>query len=114
MEKQDYKLAIKLALIDLIHGMNRDTTLKLNLVIICIQFIMLFISLILQITISEYKLGASLMNSLWSIAMLFVILINVKIISTKAMKKARERKDMIEVLLDKLTKDESKANENHK
>lgn len=114
MEKQDYKLAIKLALIDLIHGMNRDTTLKLNLVIICIQFIMLFINLILQAIISEYKLGASLMNSLWSIAMSFVILINVKIISAKAMKKAREQKDMIEVLLDRLTEDGSETNESHK
>lgn len=114
MEKQDYKLAIKLALIDLIYGMNRDTTFKLNSVIICIQFVMLFISLILQIAISECKLGASLMNSLWSIAMLFVILINVKIISAKAMKKAREQKDMIEVLLDELTKDESETNESHK
>lgn len=114
MKKQDCKLAIKLALIDLIHNMNRDTILKLNLVIICVQFIMLFISLILQVVMSEHKLGASLMNSLWSTAMVFVIIINVRIVSAKAMRKAREQKDMIEVLLDELTKDESEANESHK
>ena len=114
MEKQDYKLAIKLALIDLIHNMNRDTTLKLNFVIIGTQFIMLFISLILQVVMSEHKLGASIMNSLWSTAMLFVVIINIKIISAKAMKKAREQKDMIEVLLDELTKDGSETDESHK
>lgn len=114
MKKQDCKLAIKLALIDLIHNMNRDTTLKLNLVIICVQFIMLFISLILQVVTSEHKLGASLMNSLWSTAMVFVIIINVRIVSAKAMKKAREQKDMIEVLLDELTKDGSETDESHK
>ena len=47
MDKQDTKLAIKLALIDLIYNMNRDTTLKLNFVIIGTKFIMLFIRLIL-------------------------------------------------------------------
>lgn len=114
MEKQDYKLAIKLALIDLIHNMNRDTSLKLNFVIIGTQFIMLFISLILQVVMSEHKLGASIMNSLWSTAMLFVVIINIKIISAKAMKKAREQKDMIEVLLDELTKDGSETDESHK
>ena len=114
MKKQDYKLAIKLALIDLIHNMNRDTTLKLNLVIICVQFIMLFISLILQVVMSEHKLGASLMNSLWSTAMVFVIIINVRIVSAKAMKKAREQKDMVEVLLDKLAEDDCKTDESDK
>ena len=107
MDKQDTKLAIKLALIDLIHNMNRDTTLKLNLIIICVQFTMLFISLILQVAIPERKLGASIMNSIWSTAMLFLVIINIKIVSTKAMKKAREQKDMIEVLLDRLTKEDN-------
>ena len=81
MNKQNTKLAIKLALIDLIHNMNRDTTFKLNLIIICVQFTMLFISLILQIVIPERKLGASIMNSIWSTAMLFLVIINIKIIS---------------------------------
>lgn len=111
MEKQDYKLAIKLALIDLIHNMNRDTTLKLNAVIICVQLIMLVVSLILQVITSGYKLGASLMNSLWSTAMLFVIVINVKIISAKAMKKAKEQQNIIEILLDELTEDGSETDE---
>ena len=114
MEKQDYKLAIKLALIDLIHNMNRDTTLKLNLIIICVQFTMLFISLILQIVTPERKLGASVMNSIWSTAMLFLVIINIKIVSAKAMKRAREKKDMIEVLLDKLTEDDCNTDENDK
>lgn len=114
MDKQDTKLAIKLALIDLIYNMNRDTTLKLNLIIICVQFIMLFISLILQVAIPERKLGASIMNSIWSTAMLFVVIINIKIVSAKAMKKAREQKDMIEVLLDKLTEDENIPDESNK
>ena len=114
MDKQNTKLAIKLALIDLIHNMNRDTTLKLNLIIICTQFIMLFISLILQVAIPEYKLGASIMNSVWSTAMLFLVIINIKIVSAKAMEKAREQKDMIEVLLDKLTEDDCKTDENDK
>ena len=111
MDKQDTKLAIKLALIDLIHNMNRDTTLKLNLIIICVQFTMLFISLILQVVTPERKLGASIMNSIWSTAMLFLVIINIKIVSAKAMKKAREQKDMIEVLLDKLTEDDCEADE---
>ena len=114
MDKQNTKLAIKLALIDLIHNMNRDTTLKLNLIIICVQFTMLFISLILQVAIPEYKLGASIMNSIWSTAMLFLVIINIKIVSAKAMKRAREQKDMIEVLLDKLTEDESATDESDK
>ena len=114
MDKQNTKLAIKLALIDLIHNMNRDTTLKLNLIIICMQFTMLFISLILQVAIPEYKLGASIMNSVWSTAMLFLVIINIKIVSAKAMKRAREQKDMIEVLLDKLTEDESTTDESDK
>ena len=113
MDKQDTKLAIKLALIDLIHNMNRDTTLKLNLIIISTQFIMLFISLILQVAIPEYKLGASIMNSVWSTAMLFLVIINIKIVSAKAMEKAREQKDMIEVLLDRLT-EEDNTNEQDK
>ena len=114
MDKQDTKLAIKLALIDLIHNMNRDTTLKLNLIIICVQFTMLFISLILQIVTPERKLGASIMNSIWSTAMLFLVIINIKIVSAKAMKRAREQKDMIEALLDKLTEDDCKTNESDK
>lgn len=114
MDKQDTKLAIKLALIDLIHNMNRDTTLKLNLIIICVQFTMLFISLILQTVIPERKLGASIMNSIWSTAMLFLVIINIKIVSAKAMKRAREQKDMIEVLLDKLTEDDCKTDESNK
>ena len=114
MDKQDTKLAIKLALIDLIHDMNRDTTLKLNLIIICVQFTMLFISLILQVVIPERKLGASIMNSIWSTAMLFLVIINIKIVSAKAMKRAREQKDMIEAFLDKLTEDDCKTNESDK
>ena len=113
MDKQNTKLAIKLALIDLIHNMNRDTTLKLNLIIICMQFTMLFISLILQAAIPERELGASIMNSIWSTAMLFLVIINIKIVSAKAMEKAREQKDMIEVLLDRLT-EEDNANEQDK
>ena len=113
MDKQNTKLAIKIALIDLIHNMNRDTTLKLNLIIICTQFIMLFISLILQATIPERELGASIMNSIWSTAMLFLVIINIKIVSAKAMEKAREQKDMIEVLLDRLT-EEDNTNEQDK
>ena len=113
MDKQNTKLAIKIALIDLIHNMNRDTTLKLNLIIICVQFTMLFISLILQVAIPEYKLGASIMNSVWSTAMLFLVIINIKIVSAKAMEKAREQKDMIEVLLDRLT-EEDNTNEQDK
>ena len=113
MDKQNTKLAIKIALIDLIHNMNRDTTLKLNLIIICTQFTMLFISLILQATIPERELGASIMNSIWSTAMLFLVIINIKIVSAKAMEKAREQKDMIEVLLDRLT-EEDNTNEQDK
>ena len=114
MDKQNTKLAIKLALIDLIHNMNRDTTLKLNLIIICVQFTMLFISLILQVAIPEDKLGASIINSVWSTAMLFLVIINIKIVSAKAMEKAREQKDMVEVLLDRLTEDDCKTDENDK
>ena len=113
MDKQNTKLAIKTALIDLIHNMNRDTTLKLNLIIICTQFTMLFISLILQVAIPERELGASIMNSVWSTAMLFLVIINIKIVSAKAMEKAREQKDMIEVLLDRLT-EEDNTNEQDK
>lgn len=113
MDKQNTKLAIKIALIDLIHNMNRDTTLKLNLIIICTQFIMLFVSLILQVAIPERELGASIMNSIWSTAMLFLVIINIKIVSAKAMEKAREQKDMIEVLLDRLT-EEDNTNEQDK
>ena len=114
MDKQNTKLAIKLALIDLIYNMNRDTTLKLNLIIICVQFMMLFVSLILQVVMPERKLGASIMNSIWSTAMLFLVIINIKIVSAKAMKRAREQKDMIEVLLDKLTEDENITDESDK
>ena len=53
------------------------------------------------------------MNSVWSTAMLFLVIINIKIVSTKAMEKAREQKDMIEVLLDRLT-EEDNTNEQDK
>lgn len=106
MDKQNTKLVIKLALIDLIYNMNRNTTLKINLIVVGIQFIMLSISLILQVAVPEYKLGATIMNSIWSTSMLFLVIINIKIVSAKAMKRAREQKDMIEVLLDKLTEDD--------
>ena len=46
--------------------------------------------------------------------MLFLVIINIKIVSAKAMKKAREQKDMIEVLLDKLTEDENTTDESDK
>lgn len=114
MEKQKYNLMIKLALVDLIYDMNRNTSLKLNFVIIAIQFIMLFISVILQVVIKELKVGISLMNSLWAIAMMFVVIINVKIISDKAVTKAKKQRDMIEFLLDKLSEDEKKSDESHK
>ena len=79
-----------------------------------VQFTMLSISLILQVVTPERKLGASIMNSIWSTAMLFLVIINIKIVSAKAMKRAREQKDMIEVLLDKLTEDESTTDESDK
>ena len=114
MDKQNTKLVIKLALIDLIYNMNRNTTLKTNLIVVGIQFIMLSISLILQVAVPEYKLGASIMNSIWSVSMLFLVIINIKIVSAKAMKKAREQKDIIEMLLDKLTEDDYNADKNDK
>ena len=114
MDKQNTKLVIKLALIDLIHNMNRNITLKINLIVVCIQFIMLSISLILQVAVPEYKLGASIMNSIWSVSMLFLVIINIKIVSAKAMKRAREQKDMIEVLLDKLTEDDYNTDKSDK
>ena len=80
----------------------------------CVQFTMLFISLILQVAIPERKLGASIMNSIWSTAMLFLVILNIKIVSAKAMKRAREQKDMIEAFLDKLTEDDCKTNESDK
>ena len=114
MDKQNTKLVIKLALIDLIYNMNRNTTLKTNLIVVGIQFIMLSISLILQVIVPEYKLGASVMNSMWSTVMLFLVIINIKIVSAKAMEKAREQKDMIEVLLDKLTEDDHNTDKSDK
>ena len=114
MDKQNTKLVIKLALIDLIYNMNRNTTLKTNLIVVGIQFIMLSISLILQVAVPEYKLGATIMNSIWSISMLFLVIINIKIVSAKAMKKAREQKDIIEMLLDKLTEDDYNTDKNDK
>ena len=63
---------------------------------------------------SDHKLGDSIMNFFWSTDMVFVVIINIKIVSAKAMKKAREQKDMIEVLLDKLTEDDCKTDENDK
>lgn len=113
MEKQNYNLAIKLALVDLIYNMNRNTSLKLNFIVIAVQFIMLFISIILQLVVKENKLSVSIINALWSTAMLFIVIINTKIISAKAMKRAKEQRDMIEVLLDKLTKEENTSDESY-
>lgn len=42
-----------------------------------------------------------------------LVIINIKIVSAKAMEKAREQKDMIEVLLDRLT-EEDNTNEQDK
>ena len=42
------------------------------------------------------------------------VIINIKIVSAKAMKRAREQKDMIEVLLDKLTEDKNTTDESDK
>ena len=113
MEKSNYKLAIKLALINLRYDMHKNTIHKMNFTIICAEFIMLVVSMILQITIKEFREGIAIMNSLWALASAVLVFINTEILSSKAMKVAKEQGDFIETLLDELSKDGSEDYENH-
>lgn len=113
MEKLNYKLAIKLTLIDLRYDMLKNTISRMNLTIICAQLTMLVVSIILQITMKDFKEGIAIMNSIWSLAMVGLVFINTEILSSKAMKAAKEQCDIIETLLDELSKDGSEGCENH-
>ena len=114
MEKLNYKLAIKLALINLRYDMQKNTIHKMNFTIICAQFIMLVVSTILQITMKEFRGAIAIMNSLWVLASAVLVVINTEILSSKAMKVAKEQGDFIETLLDELSKDGSEDYENYK
>lgn len=103
MEEMNIKLAIKLAIINLRYDMNKNTIHKMNLVMVCIQFIMLFVGMILQITMRERASGIAIMNALWSLVIVILVVINGEVISPKAMKRAKEQADAIETLLDKLS-----------
>ena len=80
---------------------------------ICAQFIMLIVGMILQITMKEFREGIAIMNAIWTLAVAVLVVINTEILSSKAMKVAKEQGDFIETLLDELSKDGSEDYENH-
>ena len=113
MEKSNYKLAIKLALINLRYDMHKNTIHKMNFAIICAEFIMFIVGMILQITMKEFREGIAIMNAIWTLVVTVLVVINTEILSSKAMKVAKEQGDFIETLLDELSKDGSEDYENH-
>lgn len=99
-----YKLMAKIALVDLIYDMNKNTCHKINFVIITAQLITFIISIICQFIFNEFRTVISIAGALCSTILLFIVIINTKI-SDKAIKNANKQKNIIEECIDKLEKE---------
>ena len=99
-----YKLMAKIALVDLIYNMNKNTCHKINFVIIMAQLITFVISIICQFIFNEFRAIISIAGASCSTILLFIVMINTKI-SDKAIKNANKQKNIIEECIDKLEKE---------
>ena len=98
-----YKMMAKIALMDLVYDMNKNTCHKMNFMIIGTQCIILIISLICQILFEEFRTIISLSGAVGSTILMFLVIINTKI-SDKAIRKANKQREIIEECIDKLEK----------
>ena len=94
----------KIALVDLIYDMNKNTCHKINFVIIMTQLITFAISIICQFIFNEFRAIISIAGASCSTILLFIVIINTKI-SDKAIRNANEQKNIIEECIDKLEKE---------
>lgn len=113
IDKAEYRLAIKLALIDLIYGINRDTCHKMNFIIIIAQLITFFASCILQVIFNEYRLVISMAGAIISTVFMCLVLINSKI-SRVALENARAHREVIVSCIDELLGGSEKSDESSK
>lgn len=113
IDKSEYRLAIRLALIDLIYGINRDTCHKMNFVIIVAQLITFFTSCILQVIFNEYRPVISMAGAIMSIVFMCLVLINSKI-SRVALENARAHREIIDACIDELLGESEKSDESSK
>lgn len=113
IDKSEYRLAIRLALIDLIYGINRDTCHKMNFVIIVAQLITFFASCILQVIFNEYRPVISMAGAIMSTILMCLVLINSKI-SRAALENAHAHKEIINSCIDELLGGSEKSDESSK
>ena len=113
IDKSEYRLAIRLALIDLIYAINRDTCHKMNFVIIVAQLITFFASCILQVIFNEYRPVISMAGAIMSIIFMCLVLINSKI-SRVALENARAHREVIDSCIDELLGGSEKSDESSK
>lgn len=94
------KLVIKSYLIDLVHQLYRDMWLKLEIVIIIIQWLLVIIGIGAQIYgVTTLPINLVIVVGTWIFGALAVI---GSIICNKAMKKAKETKQMLYRLIDSM------------
>ena len=93
----------KIALVDLIYNMNKNTCHKINFVIIMAQLITLTISIICQFIFNEFRAIISIAGASCSTILLFIVIINTKI-SDKAIRKANKQREITEECIDELEK----------
>lgn len=103
--KLNCKMAADIALLELIHDMNRNTCHKINFILIGTQFLIIVASLILQLIFQEFKIIISITGATASIVMMFLVLINTKL-SNKALKEAHKQREAISGCMTVLIKDE--------
>lgn len=98
-----YKMMAKMALMDLVYDMNRNTCHKMNFMIIGAQLIILTISLICQALFDEFRVVISLAGAIGSTVLMCLVIINTKV-SDKAIRKAIKQREVIEECIDKISK----------
>lgn len=113
IDKSECRLTIRLALIDLIYGINRDTCHKMNFIIIIAQLITFFASCMLQVIFSEYRPVISIAGAIMSTVFMCLVLINSKI-SRIALDNARAHREVIDYCIDELLGGSEKSDEGSK
>ena len=99
----NYKLIAKIAIIDLIYDINKNTCHKMNGIIILTQLIVLATSIICQFLFNEFKLVISVAGTIGSLILMCLVIINIKL-SNKALVTTRKQQNIIEECIDKLSR----------
>ena len=106
-------LPIKLGLIDLVYTMNSDASHKMTFIMIAVQLLSLFVSVILQIIFYEFKAIIAIVGMIISVLLMCLVVINTEI-SSIALKKANEHRKLISDCIDTLVSDSEESNESPK